>query len=197
LALGHRERGWRVRVQYREVPGQSWPPFIQEGRGHCIDYQPGPAWIAERRRDPRPSRVVWFSHALANARRNEFAWSSLLGVPQRDILVVAEIARAANAIAVEVRVTPEAISEDSPVRDGSTPPPVDARPHPLEGSIVLHLDDALLDLDRLVSVRLNGRDAVSATAERRLAHLAEDIARHGDRGRVFPARFVLPLAPEG
>lgn len=170
--------------------------LIQEGRGHGIDYRPGPAWIAERRRDPRPTRVVWFSHALDDARRDEFAWISLVGVPQRDILVVAEIDRAANAIAVEVRVTPESLPEDSPLRDGSKPPPIDARPHLEEGSIVLHLDDALVDLDRPVSVRLNGRDAVSATAERRLAHLAEDIARHGDPGRVFPARLVLPLAAE-
>jgi hypothetical protein len=42
-------------------------------------------------------------------------------------------------------------------------------------------------------VIVNGREGFSGTVERRLSHMADDIVRHGDPGRVFPARITVPL----
>ena len=38
---------------------------------------------------------------------------------------------------------------------------------------------------------LNGKQVFSGIVERKASHMADDIARHGDPGRVFPARLEL------
>ena len=166
---------------------------IQEGRGHSIDYGPGPAWISTKVRDPRPRVVRWFNYELDQQRRTDFAWLSLANAPKRDTLIVAEIDRTSNTITVSARVTPETIADDSSLKDTTTPPPFIARPVYTGNTLTLHLDDALVDLDRPVRVMVNGDEAFAGIVERRLANMAEDIVRHGDPGRVFAARIAIDL----
>jgi hypothetical protein len=167
--------------------------FIHPDRGHGIDYQPGPAWIATKTRNPRPAKVCWFNHAVDGQRRADFSWLSLVKAPERDTLIIAEIDRAASLITVSARINPAELPEDSPIRSSSTPPPADSRPLYTGNTLTLHLDDQLVDLDKPVSVSLNGKKVFTGTVERNLAHMAEDIVRHGDPGRVFPARLQLTL----
>jgi flagellar motor switch protein FliM len=51
----------------------------------------------------------------------------------------------------------------------------------------------MLDLDKPVTVIVNGRQVFNGSVGRKASHMADDIARHGDPGRVFPARIELEL----
>lgn len=166
---------------------------IQAGKGHGVDYAPGPAWIATKVRNPRPAKVCWFNFALDGVRRTEFSWLSLARAPERDTLIVAETDRARNAVVVTARINPAGAKDESPVYATATPPPVTGRIPYVGNTLTVHLDDRLLDLDRPVAVSVNGKVVFSGRVERRAAHLADDLARHGDPGRLFPARIVLPL----
>lgn len=65
---------------------------------------------------------------------------------------------------------------------------------PLAGTtLVAHLDDALLDLDRPVRVEVNRAEAFSGKVTSSAAVIAETTARSGDPGRVFTARVEIPL----
>lgn len=166
---------------------------IQAGMGHGVDYAPGPAWIATKVRDPRPAKVCWFNFALDGVRRTDFSWLSLAQAPDRDVLIVAEIDRSQNTVNIVAKITPEGVKDESPVYATSTPSPVDKREPYAGNTLTVHLDDKLLDLDRPVTVVVNGKSVFSGRAERRLANMAGDLARHGDPGRVFPARIVVKL----
>ena len=53
----------------------------QKGRGHGINYQPGPEWIAQFVRHPWPERVVWTVQPLDGVARHQMYWLALDHVP--------------------------------------------------------------------------------------------------------------------
>lgn len=164
---------------------------LQKGRGHAIDYAKGPAWIATKVRDPRPRKLCWYVFALDGSRRTDFSWLALTEAPDRDALVVAEADRARNTVTIDARMNPPGQSE-SPVY-GAPPLKVVER-LPLAGTtLVVHLDDELLDLDKPVRIMVNGAEAFSGKVARSAAVIAETTARTGDPGRVFTARVEIPL----
>jgi hypothetical protein len=193
IGLARATHAYLAKLKQADPAGYDHMLEIHEGMGHGIDYRPGPAWIAERKRNPRPLKVAWFNHPVDHQRRTDFSWLSLASAPERDTLIIAEINQKTNTITVEARIDPEEIPDSSPLKDQSTPPPRDLRPFYNGNALTLHLDDKLLDLDQPVTVIVNGREGFSGTVERRLSHMADDIVRHGDPGRVFPARITVPL----
>lgn len=165
---------------------------LQKGRGHGIDYRPGPAWIAGKVRDPHPARVCWFNYALDGVRRTDFAWLALSKAPERDALITAETDRAANSVTVSALMNPPGSKNESPVYGEK--PPETGRRLPLAGTdLIVHLDDTLLDLDQPVKIMLNGSQVFNARVVRSTRVLAETLASTGDPGRVFCARVVLKL----
>lgn len=166
---------------------------IQAGRGHGIDYRPGPAWTATKTRNPNPLKISWFNFALDGERRRDFSWLSLAAVPANDTLILAEIQRDTNRIALTAKINPPGTKPESPVYNTSTPPPVADRVDYTGNNLTLHLNDTLVDLEKPVVVVVNGKERFAAKVERREAHMAEDIANHGDPGRIFPGRITIEL----
>ncbi len=166
---------------------------IQDGRGHGIDYRPGSAWIATKTRNTRPAKVCWFNFAVDEQRRTDFSWLSLAAAPARDTLITAELQRKDSRIVISALINPPDVKDESPVYNQSTPPPVANRIPYTGNTLTVHLDDQLLDLDQPVTVILDGKQVFHGRVERRASNIADDIARHGDPGRVFPARLRLQL----
>ena len=166
---------------------------IQAGRGHGIDYQPGPAWIAAKTRNPNPAKICWFNFALDGQRRKDFSWLSLAAAPENDTLIIAEIKRDNNRIDLTAKINPPGTKPESAVYNTSTPPPVDDRVAYTGNTLTIHLNDTLVDLDRPVVVTVNGKERFTGKVERRESHMAEDIANHGDPGRIFPGRVTINL----
>jgi hypothetical protein len=193
IGLARATHAYLAKLKQADPAGYDHMLEIHEGMGHGIDYRPGPAWIAEKTRDPRPLKVSWFNHPVDHQRRTDFSWLSLAAAPERDTLIIAGIDRNTNTITVEARIDPEELPHDSPLKNSATPPPRDLRPFYTGNALTLHLDDKLLDLDQPVIVIVNGKQRFSGIVKRRLSHMAGDIARHGDPGRVFPARVTVAL----
>lgn len=191
--LAQEAQDYLARLRAADPAGYDHFLNIQAGRGHGVDYAPGPAWIAERVRNPRADKVVWFDFALDGERRTDFAWLALERAPEHDTLIVATVDRKANAVNVTATVNPPGIKDESPVYATSTPAPVEGRIPYAGNTLTVRLDDRLLDLDRPVTVTVNGRVGFQGRVERRLSHLAEDIARTGDPGRSFVGRVVVKL----
>jgi hypothetical protein len=166
---------------------------IQAGKGHGVDYQPGPAWLNSKTRNNRPTKLCWFNYELDGQRRTDFSWLSLAKAPERDALIIAEITRSTNTVEISAKITPPEVKNESPVYNTNTPEPVKNR-IPLTGtSLFVHLDDKLLDLDKEVTIKVNGKEVFKGMVKRHAGFMADDIARHGDPGRIFPARVEVKL----
>lgn len=166
---------------------------IQEGRGHGIDYRAGPAWIANKTRNPRPTKICWFNFALDGERRTDFSWLSLAVRPERDTLITAELNRPENRVTITALINPPEVEDEKPVYAQSTPPPVENRVPYIGNTLTIHLDDEMLDLEKPITVIVNGKESFNGKVERKPSNMAEDIVRHGDPGRIFPARAEIPL----
>lgn len=166
---------------------------LQAGKGHGIDYRPGPEWIAAKVRNPRPAKVCWYNFALDGQRRTDFGWLALSQAPACDALVIASVDKGANAVAVEAMMNPDGQNEGAVY----AAPPLQIKDRiPLTGGeLVVYLDDALLDLDKPVKVTLNGKNAFQGRVTRSAAVVAETTAKYGDPGRVFSAKVTLKLPP--
>lgn len=193
IKLATQEHDYLENLKKADPAGYDHKLNIQAGRGHSVDYAPGPAWIATKTRNPRPTKVAWFNHALDGIRRSDFSWLSLDAAPERDTLIVAEADRKTNTVTVTALVNPPARGNESPVYNTDTSPPVSDRVPYTGNTLTVHLDDKLVDLDKPVTVVVNGKQAFSGRVERLASNLADDIVRTGDPGRVFPARVRLPL----
>ena len=193
IELAHQVHDYLDQLNQDDPNGYDHSLVVQKGRGHGIDYKPGPAWIATKIRDARPSKVCWFNFALDGQRRTDFSWLSLAKAPERDTLITAELQRKDNRVAITAQINPPGVKNESPVYNQSTPPPVANRIPYTGNTLTVHLDDRLLDLDQPVTVTLNGKQVFSGRVERLASNMADDIARHGDPGRVFPARLEITL----
>jgi hypothetical protein len=196
VELARQAHDFLARLKKEDPEGYDHALAIQEGRGHGIDYKPGPAWIASKTRDPRPTKIHWFNFALDGQRRTDFSWLSLAKAPERDTLITAEVNRGENRIEIRALINPPEVEDEKPVYAQSTPPPVENRIPYTGNKLTVHLDDDLLDLDKPVTILVNGKEVFNGKVGRRADHMADDIARHGDPGRIFPARVEIPLESE-
>ncbi len=143
---------------------------VQKGRGHGIDYAGGPAWMVQQVRNPRPKKLAWTVQALHHTVNLRNAWLSLDEAPAAlPVSITAEID--GNAVALNAR---------------------DKEGKPASGlKLRVFLDDRLLDLDRPVTVTLNGRRVHDGKIPRTWAALARSTAASGDPGGVFSAELPL------
>lgn len=193
IGLARQTHAFLDRLKQADPAGYDHALNIQAGRGHGVDYAPGPAWLSTKRRDNRPAKICWFNFELDGERRTDFAWLSLEKAPAHDALFVAEADRATNTVTVSALANPPGVADEKPVYATSTPEPVAGRIPYTGNTLTLHLDDKLLDLDKPVTVVLNGKKVFAGRVERLASNLAGDIVRTGDPGRVFPARVKLAL----
>jgi hypothetical protein len=191
IELARQTHDYLDQLKTNDPDGYDHSLVVQPGRGHGIDYKPGPAWIATKTRNTRPAKVCWFNFALDGGRRTDFSWLSLAKAPERDTLITAGVRRGDNRIIITTLINPPGVKDEVPVYNQSTPPPVANRIPYTGNTLTIHLDDQLLDLDKPVGVILNGKQVFSGIVGRKASHMAADIARHGDPGRVFPARLEL------
>lgn len=191
IELARQAHDYLADLKKKDPDGYDHSLAIQPGRGHGIDYKEGPAWIAAKSRNTRPAKICWFNFALDGERRTDFSWLSLAKAPARDTLITAAVRAKDNRIGITALINPPEVKDESPVYNQSSPPPVDNRVPYTGNTLTVHLDDPLLDLDKPVTVILNGKEVFKGRVERQASHMAADIARHGDPGRVFPGRVAI------
>lgn len=125
---------------------------VYEGVGHWMQNRDAEAlpWMMEFTRRPWPSRIVWVQDDVVHRR---FYWLRIPGDQ-----------------AIEERARIEAVCEGQTILlTGQVPP-----------AFELRLSDALLDLDRPVTVRVNGREVFAGPVRRTAAVLAESLEERLD-----------------
>ena len=154
---------------------ETWGPYphflnVQPGRGHGIDYAPGPAWMIGHHRESRPETVVWTAVPHDGRRRGAFYWLGLDDTPaEARIELVAR--RGDGRIRLSVR------NPDGPIAP--------------EVRIRVLLDDSMADLGRPVAIDINGRLREFPAPGRSVETLARTLAERGDPKFSFPAVVVV------
>jgi len=145
---------------------------VQPGRGHGIDYAPGPAWMIQHRRDSRPEVVVWTAAPHDGRRRSAFYWLGLdhAGADDRIKLTAR---RGDGPTCLEVHAA-----------EGELPPDIRVR---------VMLDDAMADLTKPVAMKINGRSREFPAPGRSVEWLARTLTERGDPMFSFPA--VIEVRP--
>ncbi|MCU0796516.1 MAG: hypothetical protein MUF31_11330 [Akkermansiaceae bacterium] len=160
-----------------EACGEKWGPYVhvlnvQAGRGHGIDYAPGPAWMIQHRRDARPQTVVWTAVPHEGRRRSAFYWLGL-----EKAAADARLEMVARRDDGGIRLTAKAVEGD----------------FPKETKIRVMLDDSMADLGNPVAIEVNGRMREFPAPGRSVESLARTLEERGDPRFSFPA--VIEIEP--
>jgi pimeloyl-ACP methyl ester carboxylesterase len=148
----------------------------QKGRGHGIDYRPGPEWIAQFERNPWPRRVVWTAQPLHGLLRRQMYWLALDQAPEKGPLFL-------DATIVGNTVT---LKAEQPGAKGAR--------IPANGiTLRVYLNDHLVDLNKSVKLIVNGTVVQDRKVPRRVATLARSLDERGDRCFMFPADMAVRL----
>lgn len=155
---------------------------IQKGKGHGIDYSQSPTWLAGHSRTPHPERVVWRCHNKDGIYRDSFYWISLSKVPEKgEFDIVASLEKAGNSVSLTAYELISAEEKDK-----------EATRKPLTSSdITVHLNDDMLDLDKEVTVLLNGKQVFKGMVKRSRNTILQNIAKRGDINYAFPAEVTV------
>jgi hypothetical protein len=156
----------------------AYPHFFDEqaGRGHGVDYKPGPEWIARFERNPWPARVVWTVQPLHGVIRCQMYWLALDKVPENTPLFLAATV-AQNVIN---------LTAEQKGADGQRAPAVGLE-------LRVYLNDALASLDQPVKVVVNGKTVFEGRVTRRVATLARSLNERGDPFFMFPVEIPITL----
>lgn len=151
---------------------------VQAGRGHGIDYRPGPRWLVDKVRDPKPARVVWTVQPFHDAVPRHCYWLTVPQAPERLPLHVTATLREQC-----LELTAE---QDDPAKPGQRIAARGVR-------LVVRLDDSHVDLDRPLALRVNGEARADVVVARHLATMLRTLDDRGDGRFCCPAELTIEL----
>jgi len=157
---------------------------IQKGKGHGIDYSLSPKWLSRHKRDPHPDKIVWRCFAKDGLYRQHFYWLSLSEVPKKgEFKITAEVDRKNNKIILSAQETMPAATKGG----NSTLKSL------MSADLIVKLNDKLLDLDKPITIMLNGEVVFTGRVKRELLTMMNNLAERGDPYYAFPAQVRIKL----
>ena len=164
---------------------------VQAGRGHGIDYSQGVQWIVKHTRNPWPAKVVWINQLLDGVRRARFYWVSMPEAPENgDIRIDASANRETNTITIDV-ASLEATNTDGNRTHGKDNVAESKRTTLGKAKVDLLLNDALLDLDKPVTVIANGKEVFKGAVARSEEVIAAALADRPDPAACPTAKLTI------
>jgi predicted esterase len=156
---------------------------IQQGRGHGIDYSQSPTWMAKHTRTPYPEKIVWRCFYKDGIYRKHFYWISLTETPkQGEFLITATLDKQNNRVILTAKKTKDDLNNEK----------ITPTFQPLEADkIIVHLNDQMLDLDKEVSIQLNGKNVFKGKVQRSRAAMMKNMVERGDGTYAFPVDIPL------
>lgn len=164
---------------------------LQAGRAHAIDYAKGILWMTNYSRQPWPDKVVWVNQPLDGLRRERFYWVSMPAAPEKgDLRIDAAAVRKNNTITLNVATLDGSNTDGN--RTHGKDNVAEARRVPLsKAKVDLLLSDALLDLDKPVTVIANGKKVFSGKVVRSAEVIAAALAARPDSTACPTARITV------
>lgn len=164
---------------------------IQPGRGHGIDYSQGVQWIVKHTRNPWPAKVVWVNQLLDGVRRKRFYWVAMPDAPEKvDIRIDALANRETNTITIDV-ATLDAANTDGNRTHGKDNVAEAKRTALAKTKVDLLLNDALLDIDKPITVIANGKEVFKGSIERSAEVIAAALAERPDPSGCPTAKITI------
>ena len=149
---------------------------VQAGRGHGIDYQPCPEWLATKVRNPRPDRVTWLVTPFDGRVALRHHWLGLAQVPDPVSLFVDVTLRAQTLVITAHRTD-----------DHGRKAPAFA------GTLRVFVDGALADLGKPLAVTVDGVERPAVALRPTVGTLATTLAERGDPRLAFPCVVEVPF----
>lgn len=164
------------------------------GKGHHIDYSPTTPWMSQYTRNPYPRHVIWENFEMDGQYRNGFYNISVRERSNDDesIRTRYEMTIDGNSINLNVDiVTYETIETDShwgiALAFRKTYAPA------TKGSVTIYLNDRLVDMNKPVTVTVNGRQVFHGKLKMRLSDMVNSCAEFFDPARVYPASVDVTI----
>jgi len=156
------------KLQQEDPQGYVHEVHIHKGLGHWMNLKDAVAvdWMAGFTRNPLPEKVVWKQDDVTGGR---FYW------------VAVPAGQAKSGSQVIVRRNDQEIQ----ILKGSG---ID--------TLIILLNDTMVNLDKVVTVRSDEETIFEGTANRTVATLHRTIAERGDPGLVFSAEVVLDISKQ-
>ena len=167
----------------------------QKGRGHGIDYKPGPAWMIGFIRKTHPERVVLTTYRADKKRNDSAYWLQVTkDLGERDLYLDARIDKATNAIEIKAEATAAEAKYQSPDWQQALVDP--GTLVPAKGlKLRLWLHESLIDFSKPLIVKINGKEVSNGKVTPGLKSMVESLQRQGDPQRVYPASLDLEVDP--
>lgn len=164
------------------------------GMGHHIDYKPTTPWLKQFVRNPYPRYVSWENFEMDGRYRRGFY---NLAVAQRSnadehTRTYYEMNIADNHIALRVDEVAYEVIQKDPKWGIEMKFARQYRPAS-HGKVVIYLCKELVDLDKPVSVTLNGQTVFSGRVRCNLKNLVNSCALFFDPDRLYPAAIEVEL----
>jgi len=156
---------------------------IQKGRGHGIDYSKSPSWLETHSRNPYPEKVVWRCFTKDGIYRDNFYWLSLTETPKTgEFEIVASLDKKQNKITLTAY---EVVTVGKDKEKSTTRKPLEA------AQVIVHLNDAMLDLDKKIMIELNGKEVFNDKVERSRGSMMQNLVKRGDINYAFPVDITV------
>lgn len=165
------------------------------GMGHAIDYSPTTVWLKGHVRNPYPKRVLWENFDMDGRYRDGFYNIFVLKRPDED--------KTGSRAFYDMKIDGNTINMNVSTVVWKT---VKTDPHwgielvfekelvPAEdGSFILYLCDELVDLDREVTLVVNGKEYFRGKVKRLVENMVNSCCRFCDPRRVYPAAIEVDL----
>ena len=165
------------------------------GRQHAIDYRPTTPWLKQYTRNPYPKFVSWENFEMDGLYRKGFY---NLYVKERsndteDSRTYYELTIQNNEINLKVdEVSYKAVEIDP---NWGIQLKFEKSYQPAKkGKVVIYLCDQLVDLNKKITVTVNGKKAFSGIVKPDLKHLVNSCATFFDPERLYPAAIEVDIA---
>lgn len=167
---------------------------LEPGMGHGIDYTPTPVWLKQYTRNPYPKTVSWENFEMDGQYRKGFY---NLAVKQRSnqdekTRTYYEMEIQENNITLKVdEVTYKTIETDPnwgiQLKCKKSYQPAKT------GKVIIYLCPELIDLDKTITLTVNGKKAFEGVVQPELKHLVNSCSTFFDPKRLYPAAIEVDL----
>lgn len=166
---------------------------VQAGRGHGIDYRPGVAWLASYRRNAWPNRLTWLRKTLHDRSRDRHYWIEIDAQTEDDTVNAIDISAQADRQTNTITLDAQQLVIEG---DGGNPTHAKrgavTKRSPLAGAKVrLLLSDQLLDLDRPITLIVNGKPHQARRVARDAGVMLRTMSGYGDPSMSASAEIVV------
>ncbi len=168
-----------------------WVELIP-GKGHAIDYTPTTPWLRQSTRNPWPKRVSWENFEMDGRKRNAFYNLSVLEPDSLNCRTRYEMSIERNTVTLTVDRVEYVTTETDP-RWGIEMAFYRKYTPAKEGMVTIYFNNHLVDLNKPVTVIINGVKAFKGKLPLTLDNLVESCALFYDPERLFPASITLPV----